>query len=142
VSGVTDVAAQSPAPLPTTLGELRASGAAYRPVKAEIRANLLARLGRGEPSLPGIVGFEETVLPQVENAILSGQDVILLGERAIAQRFTPGYLFATLGRCKLYDCREHRLLDFDGRATLECTLPDRMRRAAAAAALTEARAAG
>jgi magnesium chelatase subunit I len=81
VSGVTDVAAQSPAPLPTTLGELRASGAAYRPVKAEIRANLLARLGRGEPSLPGIVGFEDTVVPEVERALIAGHDLVLLGER-------------------------------------------------------------
>jgi magnesium chelatase subunit I len=81
VSGVTDVAAQSPAPLPTTLGEFRASGAAYRPVKAEIRANLLARLGRGEPSLPGIVGFEDTVVPEVERALIAGHDLVLLGER-------------------------------------------------------------
>ena len=48
---------------PTTLGELRASGHAHRPVKAEIRDNLLARLRAGEPRFPGIVGFDETVLP-------------------------------------------------------------------------------
>jgi magnesium chelatase subunit I len=81
VSGVTDVAAQSPAPSPTTLGELRASGATFRPVKAEIRANLLARLGRGEPTLPGIVGFEDTVVPEVERALIAGHDLVLLGER-------------------------------------------------------------
>ena len=66
----------------------------------------------------------------------------LLGERAIVEPFTPGYLFATLGRCKLYDYREHRWLDFAGRPTSECTLPYRMRRAAAPAPFTEARAAG
>ncbi|MGY1814234.1 sigma 54-interacting transcriptional regulator [Blastococcus sp. SYSU D00820] len=79
---MTDPAAQAPAPpAPTTLGELRASGAAFRPVKAEIRANLLARLGAGEPSLPGIVGFDDTVVPEVERALLAGHDLVLLGER-------------------------------------------------------------
>ena len=71
----------SSSPSPTTLGELRASGAAFRPVKAEIRANLLARLRAGEPSLPGMVGFEDTVLPEVERALLAGHDLVLLGER-------------------------------------------------------------
>ena len=79
---VTDVAARtSPPPAPTTLGELRATGAAFRPVKAEIRANLLARLGAGLPSLPGMVGFEDTVVPEVERALLAGHDLVLLGER-------------------------------------------------------------
>jgi magnesium chelatase subunit I len=76
---VTDVGASSPPP--TTLGELRDSGAVYRPVKAEIRANLLARLGSGEPTLPGIVGFDDTVVPEVERALIAGHDLVLLGER-------------------------------------------------------------
>lgn len=71
----------TPSPAATTLGELRAGGAVARPVKAEIRANLLARLGRGEPSLPGMVGFEDTVLPEVERALIAGHDLVLLGER-------------------------------------------------------------
>ena len=50
-----------------------------------MRANLLAGLRAGEPFLPGILGYEETVLPQLENAILAGQDVILLGERGQAK---------------------------------------------------------
>ncbi|MGZ4647127.1 MAG: magnesium chelatase, partial [Blastococcus sp.] len=63
---MTDPAEPAPAPpAPTTLGELRDSGATFRPVKAELRTNLLDRLGRGEPSLPGMVGFEDTVLPEV-----------------------------------------------------------------------------
>ena len=79
---VTDPAAPATAsPAPTTLGELRSGGPAYRPVKAEIRANLLARLGRGEPTLPGMVGFEDTVLPEVERALIAGHDLVLLGER-------------------------------------------------------------
>jgi magnesium chelatase subunit I len=50
-------------------------------VKAEIRDNLLSRLAAGEPSLPGIVGFDETVIPEVERALLAGHDIVLLGER-------------------------------------------------------------
>ncbi|MGY1692638.1 sigma 54-interacting transcriptional regulator [Geodermatophilus sp. SYSU D01105] len=68
-------------PAPTTLGALRDSGATFRPVKAELRANLLARLGAGEPSLPGMVGFEDTVVPEVERALIAGHDLVLLGER-------------------------------------------------------------
>ncbi len=66
---------------PTTLRELRASGHVHRPVKAEIQHNLLARLRSGEPRFPGIVGFDETVLPHLERALLAGHDVVLLGER-------------------------------------------------------------
>jgi magnesium chelatase subunit I len=77
-------AAVSPPPpscLPTTLGELRASGHAHRSVKAEVRDNLLAKLRAGEPAFPGILGFEDTVLPEVERALLAGHDLVLLGER-------------------------------------------------------------
>jgi magnesium chelatase subunit I len=66
---------------PTTLRELRASGHVHRPVKDEIRHNLLARLRSGEPRFPGIVGFDETVLPHLERSLLAGHDVVLLGER-------------------------------------------------------------
>ncbi|WP_040797668.1 ATP-binding protein [Nocardia higoensis] len=70
-----------PTDLPTTVGELRAAGYRPRGVKAEIRANLLAKLAAGEDPWPGIVGFERTVLPQLERALLAGHDVVLLGER-------------------------------------------------------------
>jgi magnesium chelatase subunit I len=69
----------------TTLGELRAAGYRTRSVKEELRANLLERIRSNQPFLPGILGYEETVLPQLENAILAGQDVILLGERGQAK---------------------------------------------------------
>jgi magnesium chelatase subunit I len=72
-------------PPDTTLGELRASGWRSRSVKEEMRANLLAHLREGRTFLPGILGYDETVLPQLENAILAGQDVILLGERGQAK---------------------------------------------------------
>src|SRR5512139_160409 len=70
---------------PRTVRELRESGWQRKSVKQELRDNLVARLRRGEPFLPGIVGYEETVVPQLENAILSGQDVIFLGERGQAK---------------------------------------------------------
>jgi magnesium chelatase subunit I len=66
---------------PTTLGALRDTGYRSRPVKAEIRDNLLTKLRAGEPAFPGIVGFEDTVLPQLESALLAGHDFVLLGER-------------------------------------------------------------
>ena len=74
-----------PRPADTTLRELRAAGWRSRSVKEELRANLLRGIGAGEPFLPGILGYDETVLPQLENAVLAGQDVILLGERGQAK---------------------------------------------------------
>jgi magnesium chelatase subunit I len=70
---------------PRTLGELRESGYTVLPVRDEMRKNLIAKLQSGEPIFPGIIGFEETVIPQVENAILAGQDIIFLGERGQAK---------------------------------------------------------
>src|SRR6201997_4226609 len=66
---------------PATLGELRASGHAYRGVKEEIRDNLLAMMRAGQDPFPGIVGFGQTVLPHLERALIAGHDIILLGER-------------------------------------------------------------
>ncbi|HEX7172539.1 MAG TPA: sigma 54-interacting transcriptional regulator [Candidatus Limnocylindria bacterium] len=74
-----------PRPADTTRGALRAAGYRPRTVKEELRANLLARIGAGEAFLPGILGYDDSVLPQLENAILAGQDVILLGERGQAK---------------------------------------------------------
>ena len=74
---------------PTTLGELKASGYQPIPVKAEIRRNLIHRLRSAEPHqeplFPGIKGYDESVIPQVVNALLSGQDIIFLGERGQAK---------------------------------------------------------
>jgi magnesium chelatase subunit I len=79
------MARSSTTPLPTTVGELRTSGWRSRTVKEELRSNLLARLGEGDQVFPGIIGFEDTVLPAVENAILAGQDLVFLGERGQAK---------------------------------------------------------
>src|SRR2546429_2229891 len=70
---------------PRTIGELRESGYRLLPVKEELRKNLIQKIRRGEELFPGIVGYEETVIPQIENAILSGQDIIFLGERGQAK---------------------------------------------------------
>ena len=70
---------------PETLGALHASGHRRESVKDEMRRNLVVRLRSGEILFPGIVGYDETVLPQVANAILSGHDLILLGERGQAK---------------------------------------------------------
>ena len=78
---MTSLAPPVPAHLPTDLGTLRGSGYEARTVKAEIRANLIDRLRSRQPAFPGIVGFEDTVGPQLERALLAGHDVVLLGER-------------------------------------------------------------
>ncbi|NEN05932.1 magnesium chelatase [Diaminobutyricibacter tongyongensis] len=69
------------APNITTVGELRASGHLQKPLRVEIRDNLLAKLRAGDDPWPGLHGFESTVIPQLERALLAGHDVVLLGER-------------------------------------------------------------
>jgi magnesium chelatase subunit I len=76
-----DFSASAPISLPATLGGLKASGHLYRTVKQEIRENLLTRMRAGQERFPGIVGFDQTVLPHVERALIAGHDIILLGER-------------------------------------------------------------
>src|SRR5438128_9220119 len=69
----------------STLGELRQSGYRSRPVKQEIRDNLVRKLQTGERLFPGIIGYDETVIPQLVNAILSRHNFILLGLRGQAK---------------------------------------------------------
>src|SRR6478672_8343542 len=70
---------------PATLGQLRESGWQSVPVKEEIRRNAITKIQAGEPLFPGVLGYEDTVLPQLENALLAGHDVIFLGERGQAK---------------------------------------------------------
>jgi len=70
---------------PATLGQLRESGWQSRPVKEEVRRNVAARIAAGEPIVTGVVGYDDTVLPQLENALLAGHDTIFLGERGQAK---------------------------------------------------------
>ena len=66
---------------PATLGQLRTSGWISVPVKEEVRRNAIARIVAGTPLFSGLLGYDDTVLPQLENALLAGHDVIFLGER-------------------------------------------------------------
>ncbi|MDP8992592.1 MAG: sigma 54-interacting transcriptional regulator [Actinomycetota bacterium] len=70
---------------PATIGQLRDSGWRSTPVKEEVRRNTAARLAQGRPLLKGVLGYDETVLPQLQNALLAGHDVIFLGERGQAK---------------------------------------------------------
>ncbi len=95
---------------PQNIGQLRESGYEVLPVKQEIRKNLIARIRDSRDLFPGIVGFNESVIPQMENAILAGQDIILLGERGQAKsrliRNMVGLLddaIPAIDRCELND---------------------------------------
>src|SRR6188508_1131375 len=70
---------------PATIAELRTAGWRSRTVKEELRSNLLDRLAVGAEVLPTVIGFEETVIPSIENAILAGHDLVFLGERGQAK---------------------------------------------------------
>jgi magnesium chelatase subunit I len=75
----------SPHPAVSTLGELTASGYVSRPVKEELRANLLKRIAANEPAVAGVLGYDDDVLPALEHAIIAGHDIIILGERGQAK---------------------------------------------------------
>src|SRR3954453_1588037 len=70
---------------PATLGELRESAWESRPIKDELRENAIARISAGESLVEGVLGYDDTVLPQLENAVLAGHDIIFLGERGQAK---------------------------------------------------------
>jgi magnesium chelatase subunit I len=115
-----------------TLAALRASGYTPRSVREEMRANLLAILARRAPLLPGIIGFDESVIPELENALLAGHHIVLLGERGQAKsriiRGLIGLLDAAIPAvrgCPLHDdpfrpvckaCRERAAAEGDGLA--------------------------
>jgi magnesium chelatase subunit I len=124
--------AADPATLPATLGALRAAGWNSRSVKDEVRGNLIARKRAGAPLFPGIVGFDRTVIPSVENAILARHDFILLGLRgqaksrllrALSTLLDP-WLPAVAG-CEIHDdplrpvCKRCRRLRAEGGDALE-----------------------
>jgi len=79
---------------PSTLGDLRASGWRSRSVKAELRENLTKALAGREDLFPGIVGYEDTVIPEIVNAVLAGHDMLFLGEKGQGK----SRLMRTLGR--------------------------------------------
>ena len=71
--------------LSENLGQLKASGWTSTPVKEEIRRNAITRIRNGEPLFDGVLGYENTVAPQLENALLAGHDIVFLGERGQAK---------------------------------------------------------
>jgi magnesium chelatase subunit I len=71
--------------LPSNLHELRASGWTSKPVKRELHDNFVAALAAGDELFPGIVGYQDTVIPEVNNAILAGHDMLFLGEKGQAK---------------------------------------------------------
>ena len=73
------------APRPTTLKDLRDSGWQSKSVKHELRDNFLAALQRGDTLFPGIVGYENTVVPEISVAVLAGHDILFLGEKGQAK---------------------------------------------------------
>ncbi len=75
----------TPKPEIRTLRELRESGYRPRSVREEMRSNLITKIRKGDELFPGILGYDQTVIPAIENAILSGQDIIFLGERGQAK---------------------------------------------------------
>jgi len=70
---------------PKTIGDLKASGYSPLPIREEMRRNLIALIKAKKPIFNGIIGYDNTVIPQVENAVLSGQNIIFLGERGQAK---------------------------------------------------------
>src|SRR6185295_1449865 len=116
---------------PRTIGELRQSGYEVLTVREEMRRNLLGRLTRGERILPGIIGYDETVIPEVENAVLAGHHIVFLGERGQAKsRIMRGLLqlldpvVPAIAGCEINDdpyapiCKEcRRRVATDGDAT-------------------------
>ncbi len=72
-------------PNPQTLGELKKAGYTFKTIKQELRNNLVAKLQAGDPVFEGIIGYEDSVIPDVERAILSGHNINLLGLRGQAK---------------------------------------------------------
>lgn len=71
--------------LPANLAELRASGWRSRPVKEELRENFVTALAAGETLFPGIIGYDDTVIPEIANGIIAGHDLLFLGEKGQAK---------------------------------------------------------
>lgn len=69
----------------TTLGALKKSAYQVLPIREEMQRNLIKKIAAGENLFSGIIGYEQTVIPQLENAVLAGQDIVLLGERGQAK---------------------------------------------------------
>ena len=96
-----------PADLPGSLADLRASGWESVSVAEEMRRNTAKAIASGASVVPGVLGFDDTVVPQIENAILAGHDMILLGERGQAK----SRVIRSLVTCSTSGARRRRLRD-------------------------------
>ena len=100
-----------PHPSPRTLAELRASGWTTRSVKDELRDNLVAALERGDDLFPGVMGYEDTVIPEIVLAVLAGHDMLFLGEKGQAKsrlmRMLPRFLDEWIPHLDLPGCPVH-----------------------------------
>ncbi len=96
---------------PTTLKALRDSGWRSKPVKQEIHDNFLTALARGDDLFPGIIGFDNTVIPEINNAIIAKHDMLFLGEKGQAKsrlmRMLSRFLDEELPYLDLHDCPVH-----------------------------------
>lgn len=109
-----------------TLGQLRGSGYRYRTVKQELRENLIKALKAGEDIFPGVLGYRETVIPQVVHAILSRHDMLFLGLRGQAKtrmlRMLPQLLdewIPILAECEIADDPLHPITSSGKRSVAE-----------------------
>ncbi len=100
-----------PSALPATLADLRESGWRSRSVKDEIREHLTARLRAGDELFPGIVGYDDTVIPELVNGLLAGHDMLFLGEKGQAKsrlmRLLAGFLDEQTPYLKIPGCPVH-----------------------------------
>ncbi len=123
------------APPTCSLAELRASGWRSRPVKAELRENLIAAIARGEDLFPGIVGYDDTVIPELIHALLSGHDILFLGEKGQGKsrlmRALPRFLDEWIPFLVLPGCPVHEdpfePITTQGKRQLTETPPDQVR---------------
>ena len=96
---------------PRTLADLRASGWRSRSVKDELRANLACALESGDELFPGVLGYEDTVIPEIVNGVLAGHDMLFLGEKGQAKsrlmRMLAGFLDDAVPYLDLPGCPVH-----------------------------------
>ncbi len=107
----TPTSSPTPTPTPRTLADLRASGWTSRSVKDELRDNLTAALERGDDLFPGVVGYENTVVPEIVLAVLAGHDMLFLGEKGQAKsrlmRMLPRFLDEWIPYLDIPGCPVH-----------------------------------
>lgn len=125
----------SDTPRPTTLAGLHATGWQSKPVKHELRDNFLSALKRGDELFPGIVGYDDTVIPEITLAILAGHDMLFLGEkgqgksrlmRSLVRFLDPVIPYLDIPGCPVHEDPHHPITKA-GKRLLETTDPNDIR---------------